>query len=55
MDIQSEIHMLRIGLSNRDFRPGAERENAQRRLTRLLVATADTQDRPRGVITLRSH
>lgn len=41
----AEIYMLRVGLANRDFRPGAERECAVRRLAELT-------DRPRRVIFL---
>lgn len=51
MSVESEIHMLRTGLRNRDFRPGTERDDAQRRLAHLL-ALVDGPDRPRGRIAL---
>ena len=52
MNVRSEIHMLRMGLRNNDFRPGQEREAAVHRLNYLTRITENGTDRPRGVIIL---
>jgi RNase P protein component len=53
--MNAEIRMLAIGLRNKDFRPGVERDNAQRRLRHLLMLAQNNNDRPRGTIVLRPN
>lgn len=53
MNTQSEIYMIRAGLKNKDFRPGAERDAAERRLAQLTASAANTPQRPRGVLKFR--
>lgn len=53
MSIRDEMYMLRVGLQNKDFRPGAERIAAERRLAQLAVMPVAGKDRPRHMIALR--
>lgn len=50
MSITQEIRMISAGLKNRDYRPGAERQTAERRLHTLLMTQRNTNNRARGII-----